>query len=85
MNEQEIGYISNYYKKISVAAVEMTDGTVTMNDNLRIKGHSTDLEVKVDSIQINHESVNEAKQGDSIGLKVPERVRRKDRVYKIVD
>jgi putative protease len=85
MNEQEIGYISNYYKKISVAAVEMTDGTVTMNDNLRIKGHSTDLEVKVDSIQIDHESVNEAKQGDSIGLKVPERVRRKDRVYKIVD
>ena len=77
--------MNTYYKKISVAAVEMTDGTVTMNDNLRIKGHSTDLEVKVDSIQIDHESVNEAKQGDSIGLKVPERVRRKDRVYKIVD
>jgi len=85
MKEQEIGYISNYYKKLSVAAVEMTAGTVTVNDNLRIKGHSTDLEVKVDSIQIDHEPVIEAKQGDSIGLKVPERVRRKDKVYKIID
>ena len=83
MKEQEIGYISNYYKKLSVAAVEMTAGTVTVNDNLRIKGHSTDLEVKVDSIQIDHEPVIEAKQGDGIGLKVPERVRRKDKVFKI--
>jgi putative protease len=82
MEEQEIGYISNYYSKISVAAVEMTAGTVSVNDILHIKGHSTDLEVKVDSIQIDHEPVTEAKQGDGIGLKVPERVRRKDKVFK---
>jgi translation elongation factor EF-1alpha len=82
MKDQEIGYISNYYSKISVAAVEITSGTVSVNDNLHIKGHSTDLEVKVDSMQIDHQSVAEAKQGDSLGLKVPERVRRKDKVYK---
>jgi putative protease len=56
-----------------------------VNDTLHIKGHSTDLELTVDSIQIEHESVTEAKQGDGIGLKVPERVRRKDRVYKIIE
>ena len=60
----------------------MTAGTVSVNDILHIKGHSTDLEVKVDSIQIDHEPVTEAKQGDGIGLKVPERVRRKDKVFK---
>ncbi|MBW2466557.1 MAG: translation elongation factor-like protein [Deltaproteobacteria bacterium] len=85
VQEKEIGYISNYYKKISVAAVEMTDGPVSVNDNLHIKGHTTDLELKVDSMEIEHEAVMEAKQGDSIGLKVPEKVRRKDKVYKIID
>ena len=82
MKEQEIGYISNYYSMISVAAVEVTSGSISVNDTLHIKGHSTDLEVNVDSMQIDHEPVTEAKQGDSIGLKVPERVRRKDKVYK---
>jgi translation elongation factor EF-1alpha len=85
MQEKEIGYISNYFKKISVAAVEMTDGPVSVNDNLHIKGHSTDLELKAESMEIEHQPVSEANQGDSIGLKVPEKVRRKDRVYKILD
>ncbi len=81
MKEKKIGYVSNYYSGISVAAVEMT-GTLSVNEIIHIKGHTTDLEIKVDSMQIDHESVTEVKQGDSIGLKVPERVRRKDKVYK---
>ena len=85
MEEKEIGYISNYYTRISVAAVEVTSGTVSVNDTLHIKGHSTDLEVKAESMQIDHEPVTEAKQGDGIGLKVPERVRRKDKVYIKID
>jgi translation initiation factor IF-2 len=82
MKEKEIGYVSNYYSSISVAAVEVTAGSVSVNEILHIKGHTTDLEVKVDSMQIDNESVTEVKHGDSIGLKVPERVRRKDKVYK---
>ena len=82
MKEKEIGYVSNYYSRISVAAVEVTAGTVSVNEILHIKGHTTDLEIKVDSMQIDNESVTEVKYGDSIGLKVPERVRRKDKVYK---
>jgi len=81
VKEKKIGYVSNYYSGISVAAVEMT-GTLSVNEIIHIKGHTTDLEIKVDSMQIDHESVTEVKQGDSIGLKVPERVRRKDKVYK---
>ena len=84
MEKQEIGYVSNYYKRISVAAVELTSGSISVNDNLHIKGHSTDLEVKVESMEIEHQPVTEAKQGDGIGLKVPEKVRRKDKVYKII-
>ncbi len=82
MKEKEIGYVSNYFSRISVAAVEVTAGTVSVNEILHIKGRTTDLEIEVDSMQIDHESVTEVKQGESICLKVPERVRRKDKVYK---
>ena len=84
MDEQEIGYVSNYYKNISVAAIEITNGTVSVGDTLRIRGNTTDCELTVDSMQIEHESVTEAKKGDGIGLKIPAKVRRKDKVYKIV-
>ncbi len=82
MDEQEIGYVSNYYKNISVAAFEIKDGTVSVGDTLHILGNKTDCEFTVDSMQIDHESVTEAKKGDSIGLKVPAKVRKKDKVYK---
>jgi putative protease len=83
--EEKIGYVSNYFSKISVAAVEITDGTVSVGETLHFKGHSTDLKSKVVSMQIEHESVAEAKQGDCIGLKVSEKVRKKAKVYKIIE
>ena len=73
----------HYFGKISVAAIEITDGTVSVEDTLHFSGHTTDFEYKVNSMQIEHESVTEAKKGDSIGLKVPERVRKGDKVLKI--
>lgn len=84
MAEQEIGYVSNYYKNISVAAVEITNGSVSVGDTLHFLGRTTDFELTVDSLQIEHESVTEAKKGDGIGLKIPAKVRKKDKVYKIV-
>ena len=83
MTEQEIGYVSNYYKNISVAAVEITNGSLSVGDTLHFHGHTTDFESPVDSMQIEHESITEAKQGDSIGLQVPGKVRKHDKVYKI--
>ena len=82
--EEEIGYVSDYFRKISVAAVEITSGMVSVGDTIRFRGHTTDYKSKVDSMQIEHESVTEAKEGDSIGLKISERVRKGDKVYKII-
>ena len=84
MEEKEIGIVSNYFGNISVAAVEITDGTVSVGDTLHFLGHTTDFESRVASMQIEHKSVTEVKKGDSVGIKVAEKVREKDRVYKIV-
>lgn len=84
MEEKKIGFVSNYFGKISVAAVDITDGTVSVGDTLHFLGHTTDFESTVNSMQIEHKSVAEAKKGDSIGIKVSEKVREGDKVYKIV-
>ncbi|MEE8321022.1 MAG: translation elongation factor-like protein [Gammaproteobacteria bacterium] len=83
--EKEIGFVSNYFSKISVAAIEITGDIVAVGDTLHISGNTTDCEFTVDSMQIEHESVTEAGKGDDVGLKVPEKIRKGDKVYKIVE
>ncbi len=85
MEDKEIGYVSNYFSKLSVAIVEITSGPVSVGDTLHIKGHTTDFELRVSSMQIEHESVTEAKKSDGIGLKVSQKVRKGDKVYKVID
>jgi len=82
MEEEKVGLVSNYFSKISVAAVEITDGIVSVGDRLHFLGHTTDFESTVHSMQIEHKSVSEVKKGDSVGIKVPEKVREGDKVYK---
>ena len=84
MEKEILGFVSNYFSKISVAAIEITDGTVSVGDTVHFLGRTTDFESTVHSMQIEHQSVTEAKKGDSVGVKVPEKVRQGDRVYKIV-
>ncbi len=84
MSEEVIGTVSDFFAHPVVAAIELT-AALKVGDKIRIKGHTTDLELNVDSMQINNEPVQEAKAGDSIGVKVPERVRDGDTVYKIVE
>ena len=79
--ETEIGEVMTYYANIGVAAIELTSG-VNVGDTIIFRGFTTDLEQKVDSMQIEHDSVQEAKAGDEIGIKVPGKVRKNDRVYK---
>ena len=83
MKEQEIGYVSKYFGQISVAAIEITAGKLGVGDTIHIKGHTTDINEKIKSLQIEHNAVENAKKGDSIGIKVTEKVRRKDKVFKI--
>jgi putative protease len=85
MEEQKVGFVSNYFSKISVVAVEITDGVVSVGDRLHFLGHTTDFESTVHSMQIEHKSVTEAKKGDSVGIKVSERAREADKVYKIAE
>jgi putative protease len=85
MEEQEIGYISNFLNKISVAIIEMTDGTLAVGNTIHILGRSTDFTETVSSMEIDHVSVDTVKKGDSLGLRVSENTRRKDKVYKVIE
>jgi putative protease len=78
-----IGKISHYYGKIGVAVVELTD-RLSVGDRISIEGKATNLQQTVDSIEIEHEKIQTAKAGNAIGLKVSDRVREGDAVYKIV-
>ena len=75
----KIGKISHCFGHIGVAVIELT-GDLKVGDKIRIKGHTTDFEQEVNSMQIDKESVNEAVSGQSIGLKASEKVRVGDEV-----
>jgi translation elongation factor EF-1alpha len=79
---QEVGRVSHFFTKISVAVIELT-ATISVGDRILIKGPTTNLEQTIDSMEIEHEKVQRAGAGQSIGLKVKDRVRETDVVYKI--
>jgi len=84
MAEEQIGTVSDFFARPVVAAIELT-GELKVGDKIHIKGHSTDVEEVVSSMQIDNAAVQEAKAGDSIGVKVGEKVRKHDTVYKVTD
>lgn len=81
--EEKIGRVVHYYTKLGVAAIELTDGNLKVGDRIHIQGHTTNFEQEVESMQIEHADVTEAKKGDSIGIRVKEHVREHDIVYKV--
>ncbi len=85
MAEEEVGVIIKFFAKPGVAAIKVTKGTIKRGDILKYKGHTTDFTEEVRSMEIDNQSVDEAKVGDTIGVKVEERVREKDIVYKVAD
>ena len=84
MPEVEIGHVSDFFAHPVVAGIELT-GTLRAGDTIHIKGHTTDMELTVDSMEINNVAVTTAKAGDAIGIKVEERVRSGDKVYKVTE
>lgn len=80
--EMQVGKVSHYFSKIGVAVIEVTDGSIKVGDEIRIKGHTSDFRHKVSSMQIEHEKVQIAEPGQSIGMKVSEPAREHDLVYK---
>lgn len=79
----EVGAIAHFFSKISVAVVELK-APLSVGDKIKIQGPTTDFEQTVQSMQIEHENVKTAKKGQSVGLKVDQRVRENDTVYKVV-
>ena len=84
MPEEVVGTVSDFFARPVVAGIELT-ATLDLGDKIHIKGHTTDMEFTVDSMQINNVNVTEAKAGDAVGIKLSDRARRGDTVYKVVD
>ncbi|HIJ58495.1 MAG TPA: hypothetical protein HPP41_02375 [Deltaproteobacteria bacterium] len=83
MAEEQVAVIVKFFAKPSVAALEVTNGTINKGDLLRYKGHTTDFAEEISSMEIDNESVDDVKAGDLVGVKVKERVREGDKVYKV--
>jgi selenocysteine-specific translation elongation factor len=83
MAEEEIGRVSTFFARPVVAGIDLTSG-LKVGDKIHITGHTTDVELTVESMQVNNADVNEAGVGASVGIKVPDRVRPGDHVFKIV-
>ncbi len=84
MEKKPVGKITHFYDKISVAVVELSD-TLKVGDKISIEGHEQQFEQPVESMQIEHEAVQEAKKGQAIGLKVAQPVKENDQVFKVVE
>ncbi len=84
MEEKKIGEVEKFFSKINVAAIKL-EGSLKVGDTVRIAGHTTNFTQTVDSIQIENQSVQEAGPGADVGIKVKERVREHDTVYKVAE
>lgn len=80
--EKEIGRITHYFSHVSVGIISLSD-TLKIGDKIHVKGHTSDFSESVTSMQIEHKDVTEAKAGESVGIKVPQKVHEHDVVYKV--
>jgi putative protease len=81
---EKVGEITHYFTKIGVAVVDVT-APIKVGDRIAVKGMTTNFEQTVDSMQIEGKNIEEAKKGDDIGMKVADRVRKGDVVYRLVE
>jgi translation elongation factor EF-1alpha len=85
MTEQKVGEVMKFFSKVGVAAIKVTEGSLKVGDRIKFKGNSTDFEDQIQSMQIENQVVDKAEAGQMIGIKVKDRVREKDGVYKILE
>ena len=85
MAEEQVGRIAHYFGKIGVAAIEITEGTLSVGDTIHVKGHTSDFTQTVDSMQIDGNPVQQALPGQNVGIKVIDHAREQDVVSKVTD
>jgi putative protease len=83
MVEEKIGIVEHFFTNVSVAAIKITDGELKIGDTIHIVGTTTDFTQKIEGMEINRNPVQSVKPGDDVGIKVKDRVREHDVVYKV--
>ena len=83
MPEQLIGAVVHYFKGPSVAVVRLSEGVLATGESIRFHGHTTDFTEPVTSMEVNHQKVAQAKAGEEVAIKVKDRVRQHDQVFKV--
>lgn len=83
-DEIQVGTVIQFFAKPCVAAIEITAGSLSVGDSIKIKGMTTDFEQKIESMEIDRKPVASASAGQSVGIKVKDRVRQHDKVFKLV-
>ena len=84
MEKEKVGEVFHYFTKAGVAAINLTDGYLEVGDTILFQGITTNFTQKIESLQIENAVVQRAELGQSVGIKVKERVREKDFVYRIL-
>jgi translation initiation factor IF-2 len=84
MPEEQVGRVTHYFGKVGVAGIDVTAGEIKVGDTIHITGHTTDFNQTIDSMQIDNQDVEQATKDDSIGIKVSDRVRPHDIVYRVL-
>ncbi len=84
MKEEKIGRITHFFPHIPAGAIEL-EGELAVGDTIHIKGHTTDFTEVIESMQIENKSVEKGSKGDDIAIKLKERVRINDTVYKVIE
>ncbi len=83
MAEAEVGTVNKYFDKIGVGMIQVTQGELSLGDTIHIKGNSTDLTVKISSMQVQRQPVQTARPGEEAGIKLDAKVRQNDKVFKV--
>lgn len=82
MADFKVGKVTHYYDKIGVAVIELS-GDLAVGDTIKVSGHGREFTQEVASMQIEHENIKEAKKGQTVGLRVGEKAKENDEVYKV--
>ncbi len=84
MSEVQVGKVTHYFSKLHVAAIEVTGDVLHVGDTIHVKGHTSDFQQKVDSMQLDGIDVDEAEPGQNVGTTVVDHAREHDQVYKVL-